>query len=525
MLRSGLFLALCAAVLAGCQIRPEEPKLAPPAATFTVTFNGNGSAAEIPPQTVSRGRRVEKPDPDPVKGTDIFLGWYNEDRRWYFDTGAVTGTTTLTAKWAAPGDTWYTVTFMDGTDTVATLRVPDGEIIHFYMVVPRNQNKVFTGWKNSGIEVQAEPVTEDMILTAGWNEAVFKWGDGSYQPMRSGDVLRHYANSENGFAIGNDNAKGMVAFTRSGWWHYMMFRRYTKLNESILPAILYTKYWWWEPEQGNAVLINNPADAGRDTYLDWDRYIRWGLNVALDTGYLSATDQAIFNRGNAFNRGPHFVLYDEEGAIRTHYWKFRMSPSFLEDDVERPTVLFRLGVAVGPEGNTDLLILVANGYKNTLQLLHNNQGMGRVKTTVVFDVPITEIAGKWTAIELTMHFRDISPTRPGRENGYIYVKLTDMEGRRVLAENGMFADMWRSPEMRNEESGQWEERSDFPTRDTQAIHPGFGLQRSIAEGRPPKIAVDWSDYYLIDRSLAGYRFPTGYDPADAGPVPVRDSIE
>jgi hypothetical protein len=226
----------------------------------------------------------------------------------------------------------------------------------------------------------------------------------------------------------------------------------------------------------------------------------------------------MFNSGNAFTRGPHFVLYNHEGQIRTHYWKFRMSPSFLEDDVERRTVLFRLGVAVGPEGNTDLLTLTANGYKNTLQMLHNDRGMGRIKTTEVFEVPLTEIVDKWTAIELTMHFRDTSRTRPGRENGYLYVKLTDMEGKRVLAERGMFADMWRRPERRNA-SGQWEEVPNGKTHILQKIQPGFGLRRSIAQGRPPKIAVDWSDYYLINRRLSNYRFPDGYNPNDAGPIP------
>jgi len=377
----------------------------------------------------------------------------------------------------------------------------------------------------------------------GVTPPLYKQGDGKYQPLNTGDVLRHFANNSwNNSGGGVDNPLGMVAFdvpndsSASAWYNYVMPHRYTKLSGSTTPTILYAGpagpgKFFWQPEQGNRVLIDNPVGAGRDPYLDWNRYIRWGLNVARDipaeqnpvspvtiAGPNTETDQEISISGYVDRGSGHTVPYDQEGVIRTHYWKFRMSRSFLEDDVERETLLFRLAASVGPEANTHILTLTANGYKNTLQMLHYDQGMGRVKTTEVFEVPITEIADKWTAIEITMHFRDTSKTRPGRENGYLYVKLTDMEGQWVLVEKGMFADMWRRPERRNA-SGQWEEVPNGNTHILQKIQPGFGLRRSIAKGRPPKIAVDWSDYYLIHRNIANYRFPTGYNPNDAGPIP------
>ncbi|MCL2044519.1 MAG: InlB B-repeat-containing protein [Treponema sp.] len=527
MNKSGLFFALSAAVLilAGCQSELEGPNQAPPAAAFTVTFNTNGSWTMIPPQTVARGHRVEKPEPDPVRDAHTFLGWYHGSSRWFFDTGTITGPTTLTAQWAASSDIWHTVTFMDGNVTIETLQVPHGEIVHFYLIVPSKQNSTFGGWWLNGTEMKTGAVTGNMTLTAAWNETFHKWGDGSYQPLGTGDVLRHYANSENSFTIGSDRSQGMT--TRVGWWNFMLFRRDTKLNEISFPTVLYTGLPWWDPEQGNCVFIDNPTGASRDPHVNWNRYIQWGLNIGMDTGYLSAVDQGIFSIANTYDRATFFAtenniegLWMGEDSIRTHYWKFKLSPSFLEDDVERETLLFYMRAAVGPEAGADLLTLTANGFKNTLQLRHNNQGTGRVTTSVVFEVPLTEIVGKWTAIEITIHFRDTSTTRSGRENGYLYVKLTDREMERVLVEKGMFADMWRRSEVRNA-SGVWEEVPNGVIRDGQALHPGHGLRRSIAVGRPPKISMDWTDYYCIWRNKATYIFPTGHNPNDVGGIPPR----
>jgi len=365
------------------------------------------------------------------------------------------------------------------------------------------------------------------ISSGGGVGTLYKKDKGLPQEMGEGDVLRHFtSNPAEQWGPEFDEPKGMVAYTGPGGWdHNNMFRRYTKLNSTTAPQILFTGRDWWEPGQ-NVALIANPVDIGRDPYVDWDLYVQWALNIAKDTSFQTPLDQAIAVSSGLFTRGPHFVLANEEGAVRTHYWKFRLSPSFFEDDVARDTILFQLRAATGTESNTDIITLVVNGYNNRILMRHFDQGMGRIKTTVVFEVPLTELIGKWTAIEITMHFRDYSASekKPGRENGYLYVKLTDMEGQRVLVEKGIFADMWRGPEVRND-AGEWFEIPDAEARGAQAIYPGFGLKRSIAQGNPPRITMDWTDYYLIDRNINNYSFPTGYDPKEAGPIPVRHSIE
>jgi uncharacterized repeat protein (TIGR02543 family) len=73
----------------------------------TVTFesnNGNdGSSGGISPQTVAHGAAVAKPD-DPTRTGYSLDGWYRNEAltaEWDFETGTVTGSMTLYAKWRA----------------------------------------------------------------------------------------------------------------------------------------------------------------------------------------------------------------------------------------------------------------------------------------------------------------------------------------------------------------------------------------------------------------------------------------
>ena len=64
---------------------------------FTVTFNTVGGS-EIPAQTVCRDRRVTEPEA-PIKEGDTFIGWFNGETAWNFETDTVTENITLTARW------------------------------------------------------------------------------------------------------------------------------------------------------------------------------------------------------------------------------------------------------------------------------------------------------------------------------------------------------------------------------------------------------------------------------------------
>lgn len=72
--------------------------------TCTVTFDSNGGSA-VNPQTVNYGAKATKPT-DPTRDGYAFLGWYNGNTAFDFDT-PITDAITLTAKWQQ----LYTVTF------------------------------------------------------------------------------------------------------------------------------------------------------------------------------------------------------------------------------------------------------------------------------------------------------------------------------------------------------------------------------------------------------------------------------
>ncbi len=66
-----------------------------PTASYTVAFKDGSTTLST--QTVEGGSKASAPA-DPAKEGYTFLGWYNGDDRWSFDS-AVTGDLTLTAKW------------------------------------------------------------------------------------------------------------------------------------------------------------------------------------------------------------------------------------------------------------------------------------------------------------------------------------------------------------------------------------------------------------------------------------------
>ena len=64
---------------------------------FTVTFVSNGGT-EIAPQQIKQGEKAVKPL-EPEKTNYVFVGWYNGETEWNFETMKVNGSVTLIAKW------------------------------------------------------------------------------------------------------------------------------------------------------------------------------------------------------------------------------------------------------------------------------------------------------------------------------------------------------------------------------------------------------------------------------------------
>ena len=72
----------------------------------TVTFNSNG-AEEFQSRAIEDGNLIIEPQV-PTRAGYTFLGWYNGDTKWDFDSMKVTSSITLTANWAR---ITYTVKF------------------------------------------------------------------------------------------------------------------------------------------------------------------------------------------------------------------------------------------------------------------------------------------------------------------------------------------------------------------------------------------------------------------------------
>ena len=121
--------------------------------TFTVSFGD-----DAPAQSVDYGKTAVKPA-DPKKEGYTFVGWFNGDKEYDFNT-PVTADITLTAKYEV---TKYTVSFSDDVESQ--------EVEHGKTVVkpadPKKEGYTFVGWYLEDKEYDfSTPVTSDLELTA-----------------------------------------------------------------------------------------------------------------------------------------------------------------------------------------------------------------------------------------------------------------------------------------------------------------------------------------------------------------------
>jgi len=100
--------------------------------TYSVYFNGNGNNGGSVPstQTVVQGGNAAKPNSNPTRTGNVFVGWYRDSAgtgaEWNFNTDIVTADITLYAKWT-PGYTWYCGKASE-KDVAATLTKNNGTL-------------------------------------------------------------------------------------------------------------------------------------------------------------------------------------------------------------------------------------------------------------------------------------------------------------------------------------------------------------------------------------------------------------
>ena len=127
---------------------------------YTVTFQSEGGS-EVASQ-IRANAPADQPA-DPTKEGYTFIGWYNGESEWDFET-PVTADLTLTAKWQLNR---YTITF----DTAGGSEVPS--ITHDYgtaIIAPANPTKTgctFAGWDKT---IPTTMPAGNMTITARWTE-------------------------------------------------------------------------------------------------------------------------------------------------------------------------------------------------------------------------------------------------------------------------------------------------------------------------------------------------------------------
>ena len=140
---------------------------------YTVSFDANGGSSDTK-KSALHGEKITAPMVS--RPNYSFIGWFNGDTQWSFNTDTVTSNITLTAKWEGFSKTIkFNVT--DGTVSETERKVHYGDAIGA-LPVPTNGNSVFLGWYDSDdINMKNQitkdyTVTSDMILVPKWkNEA------------------------------------------------------------------------------------------------------------------------------------------------------------------------------------------------------------------------------------------------------------------------------------------------------------------------------------------------------------------
>ncbi len=186
---------------------------------FTVTFNSNGGTPEPAPVSVDYGGKISQPAAMNKTGY-TFGGWYEDaalTNAWDFDNDAVSGDTTLYAKWTINS---YTVTFNadGGAGIPASMSVTHGSTLEDEMPIPAKDGYFFGGWfTDNGFTNEftaATPVTADITLYAKWTQPQIEIRQDSNNIALSGEYdfgeVSKTAPKEIEFTIVNNDGEELV---------------------------------------------------------------------------------------------------------------------------------------------------------------------------------------------------------------------------------------------------------------------------------------------------------------------------
>ena len=201
----------------------------------TVTFLSDGEHT-APPQ-IRANAPADQPA-DPTKEGYTFIGWYNGEEKWNFET-PVTTDLTLTAKWQLNR---YTITF----DTAGGSEVPS--ITQDYgtaIIAPANPTKTgytFAGWDKT---IPTTMPAGDMTITARWQVNQYTI---TFKPENGGEDI--VITQDYGTAITAPANPTKTGYTFAGW---------DKTIPSTMPAEDMTITAQWT--ENRVIVIIRPDDS------------------------------------------------------------------------------------------------------------------------------------------------------------------------------------------------------------------------------------------------------------------------
>ena len=199
--------------------------------TYTVTFDSDGGSA-VTGQTIEKGKTATKPE-NPEKAGHTFVGWYNGDTEFDFDT-PITGNITLKAKWTV---NQYKVTlnpnYPDGK--TGTFKDKGGNTISENLVLTYDYNTAsmsltdlyqsielegykFNGWYSATIGgskwTSTGTITKDVTVYAQWSKLhTVTFNTGTNNPTI--DAIK--GTSETGITLPAGPTPACTDWTFAGW--------------------------------------------------------------------------------------------------------------------------------------------------------------------------------------------------------------------------------------------------------------------------------------------------------------------
>lgn len=163
---------------------------------YTVTFDADNGSPKTEKE-LSGYSLIDLPQ-QPMKEGFIFLGWFNGEVEWRFDTDRVESDITLTAKWSKNTETKFSVTLdPDNGNSPTVISVPQNSKVTL-PDEPKKAGFVFDGWYDgeSKWNFAEDKVTKDTVLKAKWTKAhtvTFVTDGTPVEPqfIREGSVIRY----------------------------------------------------------------------------------------------------------------------------------------------------------------------------------------------------------------------------------------------------------------------------------------------------------------------------------------------